>query len=167
MRFSSRGRRSAAFSSRSAGTAKREKSASRARNFNCRERTVCLCVLYYQRGSMRDERDRAAETAPGDPEVVRSPLRAHPTNALGSTSALAPLPPPFSLPHLRVARGRYRADPDVVIHSRLHSAERPLAACEIQATERPLFSSVQTLEKCSRRALPTSLPMNTNGRCCP
>ena len=165
MRFSSRRKQSAALSSRSAGTANREKSAFRARNLHCRERTICPCVVYYQRGSMHDERDRAPETAPGDREVARSPFRAH-REVVWCTRAVAPCPP-FSLPHLRVARGRYRADPDVVIHSRLHSAERPLAACEIQAMERPLFSSVQTLEKCSRRALPTSLPMNTNGRCCP
>ena len=45
--------------------------------------------------------------------------------------AVAPCTP-FSLLRLRVARGPYRADPDVVINSRLHAAERPFAASDIQ-----------------------------------
>ena len=57
-----------------------------------------------------------------------------------------------SPPHLRVSRGPFRADPDVVINSRLQLAERPLAACEIPTRERQLFRSVQMLEKRSRTA---------------
>ena len=129
MQFSSRRTWSAAFSSRSAETANREKSAFRARNFHCRERTSRPCVVNCQRDSMRDGRDRAAETAPGDPEVARSPLRAHPASALWCTTGVCPCTP-FFLPHLRVARGPYRADRYMVIHSRLHAAERPLAAFE-------------------------------------
>jgi hypothetical protein len=92
---------------------------------------------------MRDERDQAPETAPGGP-------RGSAVAPLSASGECAPVHHPslFSSPHLRVARGPYGADPDVVIDSRLHSAERPLPACEI----RRLFRSVQTLEKCSRTA---------------
>ena len=48
----------------------------------------------------------------------------------------APGPSPHALPSpdliCEFGGGPYRADADVVINSRLHGAERPLAACEIQ-----------------------------------
>ena len=47
---------------------------------------------------------------------------------------------PFS--SARTARGPYRADPDVVIHSRLHAAERPLAGCETQTRSNGRCSGV-------------------------
>ena len=90
-----------------------------------------------------DERYQAPETALGGP-------RGSAVAPLSTSGKCAPVHHPslFSSPHLRVARGPYGADPDVVIDSPLHSAERPLRACEI----RRLFRSVQTLEKCSRTA---------------
>jgi hypothetical protein len=88
--------------------------------------SVVSCQLSKALGA---QRDRAPETGSGDPEVARSPLLAHPASALWYIRAVA-LPLPFSLTHLRAARGLYRAHPDVVINSGLHSAERPPAACE-------------------------------------
>jgi hypothetical protein len=83
--------------------------------------------------SMRDERDQAPETAQGDPEVARSPLRAHPASALWCTQgpSSAALPALSLICELRVDL-IVPTDPDVIINSRLHAAETPLAACEIQ-----------------------------------
>ena len=110
--------------------------------------TFALVLYATKRGPMRGERDRAPRNSTrAIPKVARSPLRAHRASALWCTRAVGPYAP-FSVPHLRVARGPYRVDPDVVINSRLHSAERPLAAVKSKLMERHLFMSVQTLEKC-------------------
>jgi hypothetical protein len=94
---------SAGKSSYSAGTANCEKSPFCARNSDRRERTTRPFVVNCRRELRRDERDRAARTALGDPEVARSPLRAHPGSALWCTRAVAPSTP-FFPPHLRAAR---------------------------------------------------------------
>ena len=93
-----------AYSSRSAGTANREKSAFRARNVNCRERIIRPCVVYYQTGPMRDERDRAPENSTGRSRgsVVAASSESGKC-ALGAPGAFASGFP--SPPHLRVARG--------------------------------------------------------------
>ena len=104
------------------------------------------------RGTMRDERDRAAETAPGDPEVARSPL----SSASGKCALVhqGPRPLPSLLTPL-ICELRVDLIVPTPTWSLIHGCMRPrdrLLRVKFKLMERHLFRSVQTLEKCSRSA---------------
>ena len=137
-------RRSPAKSSRSAETSHCEKAAFFARNSGRRDRTILFYVVNSSGGDWRNVRDQVPASAPGDPEVVRSPLRAHPASALWCKQHIAQILPQDSpLCELHV---------DII---ELPPFGRPgdrLLCVEFELVGRPLFRCVQMLEKCCRSA---------------